>query len=894
MFYNRPSVVVSRVATVLFAAWIGTFHSDTSLAQVATAGHGTKTQQELQQILGATEKGAEGALPSLTMGTPDYIQRAAEQYARSKGSVRQGEDAVNFVLDELRQKAVQSGLSQNLAEAKQQLSSEAIILIDQLQRPALKVCNDTITDAVPPNWAPKFESQKVLVSRAMQSVGLISFANIPNAGPVGTGFLVAKNIVMTNRHVAMEFARPDGTFKAHPQTQHPALVTIDFVADYCNDDPKVRRISKVLHIEPDPGPDVALLQVEGNDLPAPLSLQRNPLSSSLEGTSVYAVGYPFEDGRNPAEAQKLIFGLVYGVKRLSPGELMKDSGISIDNSEPYLFHDCSTLGGSSGSPLIGLDGGKVVGIHFQGVYASKNWAWPMWRVLQVEKIRNIIDGGGAEANQPSPPTRSPAGASANPLPRPSANDAGLRESKAPPSEAQQPGLRTQEGNPPASSGHNSDRRIMAQNKELRVLLGDHEHTDGNEGGLPQLESGIPEPVRLLATEQIFRATGQYVSNDDSVKRLFDEGGLIAPSRKPIPVGEGPYNTALSPQLELSPFRFRGPDNHLLQVSEETRNEFSRPFPLDAPSRHPFSSQGTSMQAVAAQTRAELSLADFTKFLTRPALFVCNDTIDDKVPATWIDDMQRHQAAIVRTNRSTGLITCENDIPGAMPGTGFVVAKNLLVTNRHIAESFAESNGQGGWRFKTERRNQAKPALVFVNFHQYHCQIDPLKYAVTSVVHIEPEPGPDIALLEVKSLDNNKHPALRLARVPLKDSEMKDRKVYIAGYPFDDPAVPEEVVQKLFFGITGVKRLQPGTLKESHPIDRLVHDCSTLTGNSGSSVTDIQTGAVIGIHYYGDPAPPYYNQAVPAWKLWEIPAFASRIAAVESPGELPPLAQVDTP
>ncbi len=37
-------------------------------------------------------------------------------------------------------------------------------------------------------------------------------------------------------------------------------------------------------------------------------------------------------------------------------------------------HDCTTLGGNSGSPLIRLADGQAIGLHFQGLYGKNNAA----------------------------------------------------------------------------------------------------------------------------------------------------------------------------------------------------------------------------------------------------------------------------------------------------------------------------------------------------------------------------------------------------------------------------------------------------------------------------------------------------------------------------------------
>jgi hypothetical protein len=64
-----------------------------------------------------------------------------------------------------------------------------------------------------------------------------------------------------------------------------------------------------------------------------------------------------------------IFGDVYGVKRLQPGmsgEVFADQRI--------IRHDCSTLGGNSGSCVVDLLSGEVLGLHFRGFYMKYNEA----------------------------------------------------------------------------------------------------------------------------------------------------------------------------------------------------------------------------------------------------------------------------------------------------------------------------------------------------------------------------------------------------------------------------------------------------------------------------------------------------------------------------------------
>ena len=55
------------------------------------------------------------------------------------------------------------------------------------------------------------------------------------------------------------------------------------------------------------------------------------------------------------------------------------------------------------------------------------------------------------------------------------------------------------------------------------------------------------------------------------------------------------------------------------------------------------------------------------------------------------------------------------------------------------------------------------------------------------------------------------------------------------------------MRRIFADIYNVKRLQPGTVTVSGDPDKLLrHGCSTLGGNSGSPVTDLETHQVLGL------------------------------------------------
>jgi V8-like Glu-specific endopeptidase len=61
-------------------------------------------------------------------------------------------------------------------------------------------------------------------------------------------------------------------------------------------------------------------------------------------------------------------------------------GIVTYAAETLLAHDCSTLGGNSGSPVIELASGRVAGLHFGGQFREANLAVPA-AVIQARMAR---------------------------------------------------------------------------------------------------------------------------------------------------------------------------------------------------------------------------------------------------------------------------------------------------------------------------------------------------------------------------------------------------------------------------------------------------------------------------------------------------------------------------
>lgn len=292
----------------------------------------------LKAIVDASDPWAAGPEP----GTVERLERAAELLGRLSGA--------------------------DLAGATAQDRDDLLLLAQIVGRPALAIRGGELTQP-PPQW--DFLRRERIEPR-LGSVGRI---DAPAGTQLGTGFVVKAGVVMTNRHVAEALI-------AHGGGAFPADAVIDFDREAGGGSRTVRLVAPIW-ISDDPMIDLALLRAEGDALPRPLPIQREP-PGPLEKRLVYAVGYPGRDnlGKTPASVMAAVFRGVFGVKRVQPGLIR-----GLDTTDPRRFrHDCSTLGGSSGSCIVDYATGRVCGLHYSGIYKVRNSAVALWTVAGHEKI----------------------------------------------------------------------------------------------------------------------------------------------------------------------------------------------------------------------------------------------------------------------------------------------------------------------------------------------------------------------------------------------------------------------------------------------------------------------------------------------------------------------------
>jgi DNA/RNA endonuclease G (NUC1) len=274
---------------------------------------------------------------------------------------------------------------------QEQFALEAIVM--PKNRPVVFVRGDSLYDDIPDPWlslnAPTIKAK---IAHLLPAIGRIELPLSQLIPYGGTGFIVGKGRLMTNRHVAQLFSQGLGT-----QIQYQAGGSaIDFKRQVDTPDSDHSSYFKVLGVEMiHPFWDMALLRVDGlpTDRALPLSV-KSP--QELLGRNVVVVGYPARDDRNDLQLQDKIFGGKYFVKRLQPGTVRERAKIqSFENLVNALTHDASTLGGNSGSAVIDVDSGEVIALHFGGIYLEANYAVPMFELARDRRVSPMLNFDGS-------------------------------------------------------------------------------------------------------------------------------------------------------------------------------------------------------------------------------------------------------------------------------------------------------------------------------------------------------------------------------------------------------------------------------------------------------------------------------------------------------------------
>jgi hypothetical protein len=275
---------------------------------------------------------------------------------------------------------------------------EAVVRTDGT-RPSLLVRADRVDVEHPlaGAWTEDLRSTQEALSARLRAVGRIEPANATSRSFFGTGWVVDSDagLVLTNQHVVEEMWQRLSTAMLRTPTGFRVLdgAFIDFAAEAGTT--SANRF-KVVEARPSGVEgsgfvrlDTALLRIEPTEpdqaMPPAVPVIADPDGPRGALASFCVAGFPgpapyrsgVHEGVDWAWVNATLFGNRYGVKRLAPGNAHLPVGAVNGDDRHWVFgHDATTLGGSSGSAVIGwLDAVPgAFGLHFAGTSVESNYA----------------------------------------------------------------------------------------------------------------------------------------------------------------------------------------------------------------------------------------------------------------------------------------------------------------------------------------------------------------------------------------------------------------------------------------------------------------------------------------------------------------------------------------
>jgi endonuclease G len=263
--------------------------------------------------------------------------------------------------------------------------------------------------------------------------------------------------------------------------------------------------------------------------------------------------------------------------------------------------------------------------------------------------------------------------------------------------------------------------------------------------------------------------------------------------------------------------------------------------------------GSTVASAVAKTVSDQPLLPVEQFFLeaivipgeRPAIDIIGGDYQ-VVHSAWLHFNQHSiRQHVLRAISATGRVNLVGHPDLPFGGTAWVAGASLLMTNRHVAELFATGLGRYQVQFQTGRA-----ARLDLKAERGGGVSHPLDVRRVVMIH----PYWDMALLEVDGLPAAVTPLSLSVRDP---GDLSGHDVAVIGYPAFDPRNDSMVQNQVFGGIYNVKRLQPGRIgaRDSltsfgKTVSALTHDSSTLGGNSGSLVLDVQSGEIVALHFAG--------------------------------------------
>ena len=281
-----------------------------------------------------------------------------------------------------------------------------------------------------------------------------------------------------------------------------------------------------------------------------------------------------------------------------------------------------------------------------------------------------------------------------------------------------------------------------------------------------------------------------------------------------------------------------------------------------------------LRSASSAPEASSALETITRSEDRPVLQIRDGDIQLDRDGLWYDRVRASRGVLRRAIGPVGRIEITNHPDLSWVGTGWLVDADIVVTARHVAEMFARRTDDG---YVFRSTSTGAVLGVTIDFLQEVGNPKSRRMAITEVLYIEAQPGPDLAFLRVGLAGE------RLLPLALSDSPPQpDDLVAVIGYYARDSRIPDEELMETLFGRAwDKKQLSPGAVMAVTETS-IEHDCSTTGGSGGAPLVDLDTGKVVGLNFAGRYL--LANYAVPATVI------ARRLEGLQSrggPGALPP-------
>ena len=268
-------------------------------------------------------------------------------------------------------------------------------IVEEEGRPVVFVIDDQFDTLLAPWTHLNADPVRTRINSVIPSIGRIEDISGGIPQHIGTGFIVGPNLMMTNRHVAEAFVRGVGRLRNQLSFVPGIESAIDFRRENeldPNDLSTSLRLTDVVMVHP--FWDMALFRVEGLSVASGALKLSVRAPEDLTGRHIVAIGYPGrgnDRSRRAVQLERKVFGTTFGVKRLAPGEIEMRSRIeSFEHVVPAMTHDSSTLAGNSGSAIIDVETGEVVGLHFAGQTLKANYSVP---TFELARDARVVDAG---------------------------------------------------------------------------------------------------------------------------------------------------------------------------------------------------------------------------------------------------------------------------------------------------------------------------------------------------------------------------------------------------------------------------------------------------------------------------------------------------------------------